>query len=74
MDINMPKMDGYQATQEIRKFKPELPIIALTAVTIKKNLDEFYSHGFNEIIPKPFKNEEFFEKLHITLTKGISTN
>ena len=74
MDIHMPGISGIEATQEIRKFKPELPIIALTAVTIKKNLDEFYSHGFNEIIPKPFKNEEFFEKLHITLTKGISTN
>jgi signal transduction histidine kinase/CheY-like chemotaxis protein len=72
MDIHMPGISGIEATQEIRKFKPDLPIIALTAVTIEENIDEFYRVGFSEIIPKPFKTEEFFEKIHRTLTKDAS--
>lgn len=67
MDIHMPGISGIEATQEIRKFNEQLPIIALTAVTIDENLDEFYKAGFNEIIPKPFKTEEFFEKIYRTL-------
>ncbi len=67
MDIHMPGISGIEATQEIRKFDKQLPIIALTAVTIDENLDDFYRAGFNEIIPKPFKTEEFFEKIYRTL-------
>lgn len=67
MDIHMPGISGIEATQEIRKFNKKLPIIALTAVTIDENLDDFYRAGFNEIIPKPFKTEEFFEKIYRTL-------
>ena len=72
MDIHMPGISGIEATQRIREYDAELPIIALTAVTIDENLDEFYRAGFNEIIPKPFKTEEFFEKIYHTL-KGRKT-
>lgn len=74
MDIHMPGISGIEATQEIRKFKPDLPIIALTAVTIEENMDEFFRVGFTEIIPKPFKTEEFFEKIHRTLTQDTSAD
>ncbi len=67
MDIHMPGISGIEATQKIRGFNKELPVIALTAVTIDENLDEFFRVGFNEIIPKPFKPEKFFEKIHDTL-------
>jgi signal transduction histidine kinase/CheY-like chemotaxis protein len=67
MDIHMPGISGIEATQQIREFKQEIPIIALTAVTIDENLDDFYKAGFNEIIPKPFKTEEFFDKIYRTL-------
>ncbi|WP_241780997.1 response regulator [Cochleicola gelatinilyticus] len=67
MDIHMPGISGIEATQKIRDFNKEIPIIALTAVTIDENLDDFYRAGFNEIIPKPFKTEEFFEKIYHTL-------
>jgi len=67
MDIHMPGISGIEATQKIRGFNKEIPIIALTAVTIDENLDDFYRAGFNEIIPKPFKTEEFFEKIYRTL-------
>ncbi len=64
MDIHMPGISGIEATIEIRKFNDEIPIIALTAVTLDENLDEFYLNGFNDIIPKPYKTEEFFHKIN----------
>ena len=67
MDIHMPGISGIEATQKIREFNKQIPILALTAVTIDENLDDFYRAGFNEIIPKPFKTEDFFEKIYRTL-------
>ena len=55
MDIHMSGISGIETTERIREFNEQLPIIALTAVTIDENLDEFYKAGFDEIIPKPFK-------------------
>ena len=74
MDIHMPGISGIEATQKIREFNKALPIIALTAVTIDENLDEFFRVEFNEIIPKPFKPEEFFEKIHDTLKLSKKQN
>jgi signal transduction histidine kinase/ActR/RegA family two-component response regulator len=74
MDIHMPGISGIEATQKIREFNKVLPIIALTAVTIDENLDEFFRVGFNEIIPKPFKPEEFFEKIHDTVKLSKKQN
>ncbi len=72
MDIHMPGISGIETTQKIREFNKQIPIIALTAVTIDENLDEFYKAGFNEIIPKPFKPEDFFEKIYRTLEASKS--
>ena len=74
MDIHMPGISGIEATQKIRRFNKELPVIALTAVTIDENIDEFFRVGFNEIIPKPFKPEEFFEKIYDTLKLNKKQN
>jgi len=75
MDIHMPGISGVEATQKIRTFNKDIPIIALTAVTIDENLDDFYRAGFNEIIPKPFKTEEFFEKIYRTIeSRNISVD
>lgn len=73
MDIHMPGISGIEATQKIREFNTLLPIIALTAVTIDENLDDFYRAGFNEIIPKPFKPEDFFEKIYRTISSKEET-
>lgn len=67
MDIHMPGISGIEATQRIREFNKTVPIIALTAITIEDNLDDFYKSGFNEFIPKPFKAEDFFEKINNVL-------
>ncbi|MDN3596543.1 ATP-binding protein [Zunongwangia endophytica] len=72
MDIHMPGISGIEATKQIRKFNSEIPIIALTAVTLDDNLDEFYLNGFNDIIPKPYKTDEFYRKInkHLKIKKG----
>lgn len=68
MDIHMPGISGIEATIEIRKFDDNIPIVALTAVTLDDNLDEFYLNGFTDIIPKPYKTEEFFHKINTHLS------
>ncbi|MBK5192129.1 MAG: response regulator [Flavobacteriaceae bacterium] len=67
MDIHMPGISGIEATIEIRKFDEQIPIVALTAVTLDENLDEFFLNGFTDIIPKPYKTEEFFNKINLHL-------
>ena len=64
MDIHMPGISGVEATEQIRLFNKEIPILALTAVTIDENIDSFHEAGFNDIIPKPYKVEEFFQQIH----------
>ena len=69
MDIHMPGISGIEATEQIRLFNKEIPILALTAVTIDENIDSFHEAGLNDIIPKPYKVEEFFQKIHNGLKK-----
>lgn len=64
MDIHMLGISGLEATQLIRDFNKNIPILALTAVTIDENIDKFREAGFNDIIPKPYKIDEFFQKIH----------
>ena len=74
MDIHMPGISGIEATEQIRLFDKEIPILALTAVTIDENIDEFHEAGFNDIIPKPYKVEEFFQKIHNGLKQAKAFN
>ena len=67
MDLHMPGISGIEATEKIREFNKTVPIIALTAITIEENLEEFYKAGFNEFIPKPFNADDFFEKINRVL-------
>ena len=67
MDIHMPGISGIEATKIVRTFDKELTIFALTAVTIEDKMHEFDEAGFTDIIPKPFKQEEFERKLYNAL-------
>jgi len=74
MDIHMPGISGIEATKRIRMFDKDLTIFALTAVTIEDKMHEFDEAGFTDIIPKPFKQDEFEKKLYNALAakKNIS--
>ena len=67
MDIHMPGISGMEATKIIRTFDKDLTIFALTAVTIEDKMQEFEEAGFTDIIPKPFKQEDFERKLYNAL-------
>jgi signal transduction histidine kinase/DNA-binding response OmpR family regulator len=61
MDVQMPGMDGYTATQEIRtKLKLETPILAMTAHAFPGERERCLSYGMNEYIAKPIKEKELF--------------
>ncbi|MGD0711152.1 MAG: response regulator [Bacteroidales bacterium] len=60
MDISMPDMDGYQATQLIREFNKEIPIIAITANAIEGFREKCINCGMNDYISKPFRKGELF--------------
>ncbi|WP_179005179.1 tetratricopeptide repeat-containing hybrid sensor histidine kinase/response regulator [Winogradskyella forsetii] len=68
MDIHMPGISGLEATKIIRTFDKELTIFALTAVTLEDKMHEFGEAGFDDIISKPFKQEDFEDKLHAALS------
>jgi CheY-like chemotaxis protein len=67
MDIHMPGISGLEATRIIRTFDKNLTIFALTAVTIEDKMHEFDEAGFDDIISKPFKQEDFEKKLFTAL-------
>ncbi len=74
MDIQMPVMDGYTATQKIRmqeKFAT-LPIIAMSAHAMKGDRELSISHGMNDHITKPIDAQLLYKTLHFWISKGVS--
>lgn len=72
MDINMPKMDGYEAAREIRKFSKTIPIIAVTAYSFSSDKEKVMENGFNGYVPKPVDAHILKEKLHSTIKQNIA--
>ena len=61
MDVQMPGMDGYTATQEIRKkLRLDTPVIAMTAHAFAGEREKCLSYGMNEYIAKPIREKELF--------------
>ena len=58
MDVQMPKMDGYEATIKIRNFDKNIPIFAMTAYATKIHIEKATKSGMNGYITKPFKYKE----------------
>jgi CheY-like chemotaxis protein len=62
MDIQMPELDGFQATAAIRALPEarDLPVIALTAHALSGERDRCFAHGMTGYLTKPFKAHELF--------------
>lgn len=73
MDIQMPEMDGHEATKNIRSNSDEkinsIPIIAMTASVIKAEVDKCFESGMNEFVGKPFSVGELLEKMSKLLAR-----
>lgn len=75
MDLQMPEMDGYEATAQIRKLpegKREVPIVAMTAHTVKGELEKCMAIGMNDYISKPFNSTELYYKIELLLENKVT--
>ncbi len=72
MDVQMPIMNGYEATKIIRDLEQEkgihTPIIALTAYAMKSDKDQCIEAGMDDYISKPFKRQQFLDMIHNVLS------
>lgn len=64
MDIKMPVMDGLEATRHIRQFRPDLPIIAVTAYAGSEHHKLCIDAGCTDYVSKPFEPVELFELIN----------
>jgi CheY-like chemotaxis protein len=67
MDVHMPDLNGYEATQKIRENErakdTHIPIIALTADAMKGDMEKCIASGMDDYLAKPFRPEELEEKI-----------
>ncbi len=71
MDLQMPVMDGYEATKLIRELNQDIPIIALTANAMKEDIEKTKIAGMNKHLNKPIDVEKLYETLLEFITKKI---
>ena len=69
LDVMMPKKDGFTLAQEIRQSNADLPIIFLTAKTLKADILEGFKLGPDDYITKPFSMEELVFRVEAILRR-----
>ena len=72
MDIQMPQMDGYEATKKIREEggeKKDIAIMAMTANATKEEIQKCIASGMNDYITKPFEPNDLLRKIHKLILK-----
>jgi len=78
MDVQMPKMDGLQATQKIRKLEisrhRHTPIIAMTAYAMREDMERCRDAGMDDYISKPFRHDEIVSALERTIGSMVKTS
>jgi CheY-like chemotaxis protein len=74
MDVQMPDMDGIQATARIREMEEaearHTPIVALTAHAMKGDRDRFLAAGMDGYIAKPIRADTFFSTIHEAIARN----
>lgn len=69
LDIQLPDIDGYEITKQIRKIDKEIPIIAQTAFAMLNEQEQILNSGFDDYLSKPIKKEILFKLLEQYLIK-----
>jgi DNA-binding response OmpR family regulator len=69
LDVMMPKKDGFAVAQEIRSINPDIPVIFLTAKTMKEDILEGFKIGADDYITKPFSMEELLLRIEAILRR-----
>lgn len=73
MDINMPLMNGFEATRRIRHKGIKTPVVALTAYDKSEITEEAISSGINDIVIKPFESIKLFNSMNSLIFKTKNT-
>lgn len=74
LDVMMPKKDGFTLAKEIREKNKDIPIIFLTAKTLKDDVLQGFKLGADDYISKPFNTEEFLMRVHAVLKRSQPKN
>lgn len=69
LDVMMPKKDGFTLAQEIRQISTDIPIIFLTAKTLKEDVLEGFKIGADDYLTKPFSMEELTFRIEAILRR-----
>jgi len=69
LDVMMPKKDGFTLAQEIRSLNTEIPIVFLTAKTMKEDILEGFKIGADDYLTKPFSMEELLLRIEAILRR-----
>ena len=72
LDVMLPHIDGFTIATEIRKQNDDIPIIFLTAKTLKKDIMEGFRIGADDYITKPFDSEVLLMKIKAILKRNAS--
>lgn len=63
MDCNMPEMNGYTATEIIKKINPKIKIIAVTANSFETDIKHCFDAGMDDVLVKPIFKEKLIKKI-----------
>lgn len=63
MDIQMPLMNGFDAANEIKKIRPKLPVVALTAYGSRENFRQAIDSGMDDFLVKPIRKDALYEMI-----------
>jgi DNA-binding response OmpR family regulator len=74
LDVMMPKKDGFSLAEEIRRKDQNIPIIFLTAKTLREDVLKGYQTGGDDYITKPFDSEILLHKVNAILKRNQSEN
>ncbi len=72
MDVQMPVMDGLEATEAIRELDIAVPIVALTAHALESEMQRCKQSGMNDFMAKPFKKEDLIDVIHRNMGSKLS--
>lgn len=71
LDVMLPKMDGFTLAQEIRKHNPNIPIIFLTAKSLKEDRLKGFQLGCDDYITKPFSTDELHLRIKAIMRRCV---
>ncbi|HEX7367659.1 MAG TPA: response regulator transcription factor [Pelobium sp.] len=74
LDVMMPKKDGFSLAKDIRKVKPNIPIIFATAKGMMEDKTEAFNLGGDDYITKPFRIEELLLRINALLKRSNQQN